>query len=168
MRNPSVIACGDASPLSQGGLLVQDISPPCQRGDTAEGGGGIPSHRPPCLPPRGRCPRRGRRGPASPVLSLRGGRSPTWRSVTPVPLASPSGGGAPQGRRGLPPNFFILGIDKSFLIIYNKPQEHGSGIKPPLAMTRCPVPCMIQPIITGNPRAPPRGFCYFYCYFRSL
>ena len=43
MRNPSVIACGDASPLSQGGLLVQHISPPCQRGDTAEGGGGIPS-----------------------------------------------------------------------------------------------------------------------------
>ena len=72
--------------------------------------------RPPCLPLRGRCPRR--------------------------------------GRRGLPPNFFILGIDKSSLIIYNKPQEHGSGIKPPLAMTRCPVPCMIQPIITGNPRAP--------------
>ena len=26
----------------------------------------------PCLPPWGRCPRRGRRGPASPVLSLRG------------------------------------------------------------------------------------------------
>ena len=28
--------------LSQGGLLVQENSPPCERGDTAEGGGGIP------------------------------------------------------------------------------------------------------------------------------
>ena len=28
--------------LSRGRLLVQDISPPCERGDTAEGGGGIP------------------------------------------------------------------------------------------------------------------------------
>ena len=119
MRNPSVIACGDASPLSQGGLLVQHISPPCQRGDTAEGGGGIPSHCPPCLPPWGRCPRRGRRGPASPVLSLRGGAKPRrgnpypalsvssaassptggakTRPRTPTTLASPLGGGAPAG-----------------------------------------------------------------------
>ena len=48
--------------LSRGRLLVQDISPPCERGDTAEGGGGIPCPRPPCLPPWGRCPHRGRRG----------------------------------------------------------------------------------------------------------
>ena len=81
-------------------------------------------------------------------------RPPSQSRLTPCQLPH-------RGRRGLPPNFFILGIDKSSLIIYNKPQEHGSGIKPPLAMTRCPVPCMIQPIITGNPRAPPRGFCYF-------
>ena len=32
--------------LSQGGLFEQHISPPCERGDTAEGGGGIPSPRP--------------------------------------------------------------------------------------------------------------------------
>ena len=48
--------------LSQGGLLVRENSPPCERGDTAEGGGGIPFPRTPCLPPWGRCPRRGRRG----------------------------------------------------------------------------------------------------------
>ena len=39
--------------LSQGGLFEQHISPPRERGDTAEGGGGIPSPRPKPSPPRG-------------------------------------------------------------------------------------------------------------------
>ena len=38
---------------------MQENSPPCERGDTAEGGGGIPFPRPPCLPPLGEVPPQG-------------------------------------------------------------------------------------------------------------
>ena len=55
---------------------MQDISPPCKRGDTAEGGGGIPSPRP--------------------VIARRG-KAPTWQSVPTSPLPPPLGEVPPQG-----------------------------------------------------------------------
>ena len=65
----------------------------------------------PCLPPRGRCPRRGRRGPASPVLSLRGAPNGPTRQSVPHPLSQlrcqlPHRGSQDQARgpqRPLPP-----------------------------------------------------------------
>ena len=47
----------------------------------------------PCLPPWGRCPPRGRRGPASPVPSLRGGAKPRRGNPSPRPQSLPPGEG---------------------------------------------------------------------------
>ena len=55
---------------------MQENSPPCERGDTAEGGGGIPSPRP--------------------VIARRG-KAPTWQSVPPPPLPPHLGEVPPQG-----------------------------------------------------------------------
>ena len=60
--NPSVTGCARATSLSQGRLLVQDISPPCERGDTAKGGGGIPSPAPLASPLEGGAPAGGGEG----------------------------------------------------------------------------------------------------------
>ena len=68
--------------LSQGGLSVQDISPPCERGDTAEGGGWIPFPRP--------------------VIARRG-KAPTWQSVPSSPLPPPLGEVPPQGAERVSP-----------------------------------------------------------------
>ena len=84
LRNPPVIACGDASPLSQGGLMMRNNSLPCERpiplvkGKCPEGTKGIGrakpdvairNPRPPCLPLRGRCPRRGGEGRPLPQVT---------------------------------------------------------------------------------------------------
>ena len=68
-------------PLTRGPIGAGN-SPPCERGDTAEGGGWIPFPRP--------------------VIARRG-KAPTWQSVPSSPLPPPLGEVPPQGAERVSP-----------------------------------------------------------------